>query len=313
MPNPKGKNGTTAQEYPADDILLEAFTKYARENSGAGLNQKDQRICLEKDFGLTVDKNKLYKLRKQVGADSVRKSKKMRGQTETAQPVMDLKEGDPAGGWGVTQVKGRLANEGSLIPRDDIRTILHDHFDEEFDQRVVGKKRCVEQHRTPLEAFGPWHQEHSDGHEKLAEQGLRISGIHLPIYVSKDQWSAYLHALLLMLNVRNGNQSCIIIWIWSKIMVANRISIQITTDQGSKVNKMHKAHEILRSKAVPEYTLPHSLMASSKAAQKIHPLRDSGDGSVTVTVTQLSKYCRLGERLLLVVGTYHPKRVGRLP
>jgi hypothetical protein len=69
----------------------------------------------------------------------------------------------------------------------------------------VGKKRRVEQHHTPLEAFGPWHQEHSDGHKKLAEQGLRIGGIHLPIYASKDQWSAYLHALLLMPNVRNGN------------------------------------------------------------------------------------------------------------
>jgi hypothetical protein len=39
---------------PADDILLEAFTKYARENSGAGLNQEDQRTRLEKDFGLIV-------------------------------------------------------------------------------------------------------------------------------------------------------------------------------------------------------------------------------------------------------------------
>jgi hypothetical protein len=66
---------------------------------------------------MTNSKNKLYKLRKQVGADSVRKSKKTRGQTETAQLVMDLKEGDPAGGWGVTQVKGRLANQGILIPR----------------------------------------------------------------------------------------------------------------------------------------------------------------------------------------------------
>jgi hypothetical protein len=69
---------------------------------------------------MTNSKNKLYKLRKQVGANSVRKSK-TRGQTKTAQLVIDLKEGDPAGGWGVTQVKGRLANEGSLIPRCVLR------------------------------------------------------------------------------------------------------------------------------------------------------------------------------------------------
>lgn len=133
-----------------------------------------------------------------------------------------MKERDVAGGWGVTQVKGRLANEGVLVPRcvlclspsllsyqipfrDQLREILHDHFDEEFDGRVVGRKR-VEQHRTPLQALGPWHQEHSDGHEKLAEQGLRMGGgIHLPIYASKDQFSAFLHALLLMPNVRDSN------------------------------------------------------------------------------------------------------------
>jgi hypothetical protein len=89
--------------------------------------------------------------------------------------------------------------------RDDLREILHDHFPEEFDARVAGHKRA-EQHRTPLEAFGPWHQEHSDGHEKLAQQGLRMGdGIHLPIYASKDQWSAFLHSLLLLPNVRNSN------------------------------------------------------------------------------------------------------------
>lgn len=30
-------------------------------------------------------------------------------------------------------------------------------------------------------------------------------GIHLPIYASKDQWSAFLHSLILLPNVRNSN------------------------------------------------------------------------------------------------------------
>ncbi|KAJ7152213.1 hypothetical protein C8R43DRAFT_886349, partial [Mycena crocata] len=82
--------------------------------------------------------------------------------------------------------------------RDDLRVILHDPFDEEFDHHVVGRKQA-EQRRTPLDALGPWHQEHSDGHEKMAEQGSQMgAGIHLPMYTSKDQWSAFLHALLLI-------------------------------------------------------------------------------------------------------------------
>ncbi|KAJ6576823.1 hypothetical protein B0H10DRAFT_1927095 [Mycena sp. CBHHK59/15] len=205
MPNPSGKNGEDSKEYPADTVLLAAFTKYGRENSGNGLSYADQISRLHLEFGFHIGRNKLAKLRKQVGADSVRKSKKSRSETETAQLVLDLKEGDVAGGWGVTQAKGRLANQGVLIPRDELRAHLHDHLDHEFDARVVGRKRA-EQHQTPLDAFGPWHQEHSDGHEKLAEQGLRMgSGIHLPIYASKDQWAAYLHSLILMPNVRDAN------------------------------------------------------------------------------------------------------------
>lgn len=89
------------------------------------------------------------------------------------------------------------------MDRDSLREILHNEFDEEFENRFVGKKKKAK-HRTPLKAFGPWHQEHSDGHEKLSEQGLDIGiGIHLPIYGSKDQWSSFVHALLLMPNVRN--------------------------------------------------------------------------------------------------------------
>lgn len=82
---------------------------------------------------------------------------------------------------------------------------MHDEFDEEFEGRFVGKARD-KSHRTPLNALGSWHQEHSDGHEKTAEQGLNIGkGIHLPIYASKDQYSSWVHALLLMPNVRHGN------------------------------------------------------------------------------------------------------------
>ncbi|KAJ7099755.1 hypothetical protein C8R44DRAFT_747675 [Mycena epipterygia] len=271
MPNPSGKNGEGVKSYPEDSVLLAAFTRYSRENSGSGLNEQDQLRRLKLDFGLDIKRNKLYSLRKQVGATSVRKSKTIRTATETSQLVLDLKEGDTAGGWGVTQVKGRLANEGILVPRDELRTILHDHFDDEFDHRIVGRKRA-EQHRTPLTALGPWHQEHSDGHEKMAEQGLRMgSDIHLPIYASKDQWSAWLHSLILMPNVRNA----IAIAHYYLDLIEDRdflISIQLTTDLGSEVNEVHKIHERLRSEAAPQYKLPEFPFSVKESSTKNTPI-----------------------------------------
>ncbi|KAJ7475578.1 hypothetical protein B0H11DRAFT_2235281 [Mycena galericulata] len=107
--------------------------------------------------------------------------------------------------------------------------------------------------------MGPFHQEHSDGHEKLSEQGLDIgAGIHLPIYASKDQFSSFVHELLLMPNVRKANA----IAHYYLDLVEHRgfkISLQLTTDMGSEVNEMHKIHETLRDEVAPEFTLPKYL------------------------------------------------------
>ncbi|KAJ7477358.1 hypothetical protein FB451DRAFT_1557170 [Mycena latifolia] len=251
---------------PEDSVLVAAFTKYARENSGAGLSTKDQLARLKHDFDLTIGKTKLYALRKRLGIESVKNSAGKRTEEETRQTVIDLKQSDVAGGWGVTQTKGRLANVGVLIPRDSLREILHNEFDAEFESRFVGKKK-PQKHRTPLKALGPWHQEHSDGHEKLSEQGLDIGiGIHLPIYASKDQWSSFLHALLLMPNVRTGNA---IAHYYLDLVEARNftISMQLTTDQGSEVNEMHKIHEQLRDEVAPELhhekrELPNAISAA---------------------------------------------------
>ncbi|KAJ7652044.1 hypothetical protein DFH06DRAFT_1270377 [Mycena polygramma] len=118
------------------------------------------------------------------------------------------------------------------------------NFDDEFEFRFVGKKRL--KHRAPLNALGSWHQEHADGHEKLGEQALEIGkGIHLPIYASKDQFSAWLHSLVLMPNVRKSES---IAHYYLDLVEGRgyRISIQITVDKGSEVGKMIEIHEQLR-------------------------------------------------------------------
>ncbi|KAJ7739189.1 hypothetical protein B0H16DRAFT_66451 [Mycena metata] len=266
MVNAAGLNGKPVIEYPPDDLLIDAFNQYARENSGAGLGVEDQLARLELQFKLIIEKSSLYRLRKRLGIESVRKPKR-RTEIELRQVVVDLKAGDVSGGWGVTQTKGRLANskEHILIPRDTLRLILHDEYEHEFDNRFVGKKKKLK-HRVPLKALGPYHQEHSDGHEKMSEQGLNIgAGIHLPIYGSKDQFGAFVHALLLMPNVRNAQA----IAHYYLDLVENRgclISMQLTTDMGNEVNEMHKIHQALRDEVAPEFVppqWPHSIKESS--------------------------------------------------
>ncbi|KAJ7136217.1 hypothetical protein C8R46DRAFT_614344 [Mycena filopes] len=255
MPNPGGANGREVKLYPPDDVLVKAFQGYARENSGAGLTQSQQSERLLSEFGLDIKKTALNKLRKGLNIPSVRKAAKSLHPTEIAQHVIDIKQNDALGLWGVNQVKGRLAMEDVLVPRDAVREALHANYDLEFDNRFVGKKKR-QKHRTPLNAFGPWHQEHCDGHEKLGEQALDIGkGISLPIYGSKDQYSAWFHALVLMPNVRTKN--AIAHYYLDLVEARNyRISLQLTTDMGSEVGDMLNIHERLRAHAAPDFVPP---------------------------------------------------------
>jgi hypothetical protein len=52
-----------------------------------------------------------------LGVETVKNSSANRTEEETRQAVMDLKQNDVVGGWGVTQARGRLANAGVLLAR----------------------------------------------------------------------------------------------------------------------------------------------------------------------------------------------------
>jgi hypothetical protein len=86
---------------------------------------------------------------------------------------------------------------------DEVRQILHDHFNAEFDARFVGSKDAID--RVPLDCLGPWHQQHADGHEKLAAQALRMGNVTLPIYAFKDQFSTFVPYMRVLPNVRLSN------------------------------------------------------------------------------------------------------------
>ncbi|KAJ7917910.1 hypothetical protein B0H13DRAFT_1869943 [Mycena leptocephala] len=283
MVNELGTNQHGIKDYPPDAVLAEAFKNYSRANSGAGLSLMAQIDQLKRDFGLIIGKTRLCELRKELKVGSVKNSRNTRTDVATRQSVVDIKQNDVAGGWGVTQVKGRLANKGVLIPRDNLRQILHDEYDDEFNNRFVGKKKNIK-HRTPLKALGPWHQEHSDGHEKLSEQGLNIgAGIHLPMYASKDQWGALVHALKLMPNVRTSNA---IVHYYLDL-------IEERGYKGKEVTEMHKVHAILRDEVAPEFVppqWPHSVEQSSTDNTPIEGfwcwLRDGEGHSLKMTLQQ---------------------------
>ncbi|KAG9040709.1 hypothetical protein FS837_000281 [Tulasnella sp. UAMH 9824] len=249
--NPNGNNGYAKQEYPPDDVFREALERYSRENGGMGLTKKDQRLRLQREFGLKIGRSKLFEHRNRLGIKSARKSG-ISAQDEE-QAVISLKADDPAGQWGVAAVKQRLALNGTMIPRDRLRQILHDHFDDEFARRFVGFARdgIV---RVPLNALGPWHKKNCDGHEKLNSQALGMGELHFGIYAAKDGYSSHCSAMRVMPNVRS--EEAIAHFFLDMTEAYNyRIPIQLMTDKGTEVGEMIRMHRALRLEAAPEFDL----------------------------------------------------------
>ncbi|KAG6806396.1 hypothetical protein H0H92_011479 [Tricholoma furcatifolium] len=79
------------------------------------------------------------------------------------------------------------------IIRDFIRHVLSLHAPEGLAARFPGTKMIQ---RSRLHAIGPWHQDHSDGHDKLNAQALKMGDVALPIYGTKDQWSSLVKHLV---------------------------------------------------------------------------------------------------------------------
>ncbi|KAF7975981.1 hypothetical protein HWV62_8132 [Athelia sp. TMB] len=247
-----GENQWGKKKYPPDDELIAAFIQYGKEKNGSGLNAEEQLARLEKEFGLRIGKRTLTTLRKRLLIPSVRKNPV--AAQDRMQAVLDVKQHDIAGRWGVAQVRQRLANQGIIISRDETRDILHDHFDEEFETRFVGKKDALK--RTPLDCLGPWHQIHCDGHEKLGAQALNMGGIALGIYAFKDQFGTFVPIMRVLPNVRKANT--IAHFYLDFIEEYGCICLTLITDKGSEVgvkDGMIYIQKTLRLESAPEFTI----------------------------------------------------------
>ncbi|KAF4568635.1 hypothetical protein EYR36_010648 [Pleurotus pulmonarius] len=248
MVNPTGRNQYGQKEYPSDDTFVAVFARYAAEKNGSGLNADEQRDRLKSELKLDISRAKLFAIRRRLKIPSVRKN--TTSPHERAQAVLDIKADDILGNWGVGQTRQRLANKGILIPRDELRTYLHDNFDEEFDRRFIRGRNGID--RVPLNCLGPWHQIHCDGHEKLNAQALEMGPVSIPIYGFKDQFSAFVVSLKVVPDSRNVETIC---HLFLDLVEENGcIPLQLVMDKGAEIGDMVRAQETLRSRFAPEFS-----------------------------------------------------------
>lgn len=79
----------------------------------------------------------------------------------------------------------------------NISKIIRDTLSANHPAIVTARMPGEPQPRTPLRALGPDHQHHSDGWEKLGALALRMGGVGIPVYGTKDQYSSkYVQAVV---------------------------------------------------------------------------------------------------------------------
>ncbi|KAL0957505.1 hypothetical protein HGRIS_001298 [Hohenbuehelia grisea] len=169
----------------------------------------------------------------------------------------------------------RLDKEFGLVIGDELRSKLHDHFDHEFDKRMIGLKDRIE--RVPLNCLGPWHQLHCDGHERLNSQALAMGSVSLPIYAFKDQFSTFVPLLDLVPNVRNQQTICHLFL--DLVEQYGCVPLQLIMDKGTEVADMIRAQSRLRLEAAPDFSeqeWPTTVQVQSNHNTPIVMARDIG-------------------------------------
>ncbi|KAG2336727.1 hypothetical protein BDR05DRAFT_1005611 [Suillus weaverae] len=242
--NIEGINQWGKKDYLEDDAFRAAFQQYSQEKNGSGLTPDEQIFRIEKEFGLQIKRRKLFDIRKRLGIESIRKNVSTTAEERT-QAVIDAKSHDLAGKWGVAQVRRRLADQGTLVKRDEIRQILHDHFDAELP-RTMASATCRR--------------------EALCS-GSEDGGHNFTNLCTKDQFSNFVPYMRCLPSVRLSNVIGHVFLDLVKEYGCVPIPLT-TTDKGSEVGDMVRCQERLRLHAAPEFTLDQ--WPASKQVQSKH-------------------------------------------
>ncbi|KAJ6535294.1 hypothetical protein DFH09DRAFT_1249931 [Mycena vulgaris] len=224
MPNPTGKNGAGAKNYPPDDVLKATLLTYVEQ----GLEQHQKLERLVADHHLSIGTTKLNELERRFEIPSVRRTPAAREVATQAIYAEVAKD--------VTQSNG----PNYVKSRDTVREIMHELNPLGAENRFPGKKRKV--FRQHLSALGPFHEISSDGHEKLGQQALKMGDIGLPIYGFKDKWTADLLKINVVPNCRTN-------------AAIGHLFLDFLAEQGDKgseVGWLHAIQTILREKFVPD-------------------------------------------------------------
>ncbi|KAJ7092528.1 hypothetical protein C8R43DRAFT_1049877 [Mycena crocata] len=246
MPNPGGKNGAGVKNYPSDDVLKKSLLDYVRR----GLTQAQKLERLAKDHNLDIKKTKLGDIERRLDIPSVRRSKVP--SEVAAQAVADEIDKDLNQSNGPNFVRSKLKDKLIMVPRDEIRCLMHEWQPLGAEKRYPGhKKRQV--YRHPLSALGPFHEVSSDGHEKLGQQALKMGDVGLPIYAWKDKWTADLLKMNVVPNCRT-NAAIGHLFI-DFIEEQGGIGLQKTTDLGSEIGWLKAIQIFLRERFAPDIDL----------------------------------------------------------
>ncbi|KAJ3508917.1 hypothetical protein NMY22_g16464 [Coprinellus aureogranulatus] len=241
--NPSGKNGYGAKnctsespqnlnvtdanvsvdQDPPDDVLKEALLQYARESERLSVDQKLVRLKVEHQ--LDIRPTKLWQLEKKFEVPSARRPPAPEAATAA---VLAIVEADVNQQRGTGSIGTILANQLILIPRDWIRKILATHAPEGLNRRFPGVRAIK---RSALDALGPHHQYHADGHEKLNAQALQMGG---------------------SLTTDLARLSGMYTWIWSRVTNIEFPLTMVHRTKGSEVGYLFGFQTGLREVYAPE-------------------------------------------------------------
>ncbi|KAF7302852.1 hypothetical protein MKEN_01247400 [Mycena kentingensis (nom. inval.)] len=249
MVNLTGKNGVGVITYPPDADLKSALlfcvkNGFSQDKKLAYLAQED--TSQQKHWTLKIGLSNLNKIERRLEIPSARR---LRAPAEVeTQAIIDEVERDLQQNNGPNYVKTQLQLRGMIVPRDAIRAVMNREFPMGAQIRYPGRKKS-QVFRTPLAAFGPYHEISADGHEKLGAQALQMGGVGLPIYALKDKWTA---ELLKMDVVPNDRTNAAIGHLFLDFVAEKGgIGMQMTMDKGSEIGWMVAIQDTLRAIYAP--------------------------------------------------------------